>query len=476
MTGDSLITTILPASGLPSYIPIKKLYERQSWENYRGIQLRVYDEEKEAFTTAGFRDIFFTGAKPVYEITLADGKKIKCTKEHKFLTRDGFRPLEDVIGLEMVGDRAAMTKTGFLGTNGVPCHQDYEWLANARRLKPPRSLMQIARAADTSTHTIRKWLRIHQLQYSPIEVAQYTPIWNKGKFGYKTSLKHSPEHLAAIRAARSGPKSNWWKGGVERSDRLRIADWCGTIRRKKLAEASFQCLFCGSHEKLELDHIEPVYSRPDLAYEYKNIQVLCKACHDKKHAIHGDPKMWARRGRGNTLRARWTQVMKVEYLGIQDTYDIEVDHPSHNYVANKIVVHNSQRYAPVQKIEEVSPRSQDLKNRQSSHDDLTAETKEWFAKAQDEHFAEAKKLYDEALAKGIAKESARFLLPMASGTTIYMKGTVRDWVHYINLRADPGTQLEHREIALAAKELFIEQLPVVAEALGWERSTVYNGH
>lgn len=136
----------------------------------------------------------------------------------------------------------------------------------------------------------------------------------------------------------------------------------------------------------------------------------------------------------------------------------------------------SQRYAPVQKIEEIQPRRQDLKNRQSSHSDLPPETLEWFARAQDAHFSEARKLYDEALAKGIAKESARFLLPMASGTTIYMKGTVRDWVHYINLRTDPGTQLEHREIALAIKGIFIEQLPVVAEALGWERSTVYNGH
>ncbi|GAC1659035.1 MAG: FAD-dependent thymidylate synthase [Vulcanimicrobiaceae bacterium] len=135
----------------------------------------------------------------------------------------------------------------------------------------------------------------------------------------------------------------------------------------------------------------------------------------------------------------------------------------------------SQRYAPVQKIENVNPRRQDSKNRQSSHDDLPAETLEWFQKAQDNHFKDARNLYDEALAKGIAKESARFLLPMASGTTIYMKGTVRDWVHYITLRADPGTQLEHREIALAIKGTFIEELPIVAEALGWERS-IHNGH
>lgn len=127
----------------------------------------------------------------------------------------------------------------------------------------------------------------------------------------------------------------------------------------------------------------------------------------------------------------------------------------------------SQRYAAVQAIETVHPRRQDPKNRQSSHDDLPPETVEWFYRAQEEHFDEARRLYDEALAKGIAKESARFLLPMASATTIYMKGTVRDWIHYINLRTDPGTQAEHREIAQGCKRLFIEQFPIAASALDW---------
>lgn len=127
----------------------------------------------------------------------------------------------------------------------------------------------------------------------------------------------------------------------------------------------------------------------------------------------------------------------------------------------------SQRYAQVQGIATVHPRRQDLKNRQSSHDDLPPETLEWFENAQQEHFAKSRELYEEALKKGIAKESARFLLPMASETTLYFKGTVRDWIHYIALRSDPGTQLEHREIALACKAIFTEQLPVVAEALGW---------
>lgn len=127
----------------------------------------------------------------------------------------------------------------------------------------------------------------------------------------------------------------------------------------------------------------------------------------------------------------------------------------------------SQRYAAVQAIERAHPRRQDPKNRQSSHDDLPDETLAWFDRVQDEHFAQAQRLYEEALDRGIAKESARFLLPMASATTIYMKGTVRDWIHYVNLRTHPGTQAEHREIALAARDIFAEQLPIVAQALGW---------
>jgi thymidylate synthase (FAD) len=127
----------------------------------------------------------------------------------------------------------------------------------------------------------------------------------------------------------------------------------------------------------------------------------------------------------------------------------------------------SQRYSQIHDIERVHPRRQDPKNRQSSHDDLPEETLAWFERVQDEHFSSARALYDEALSKGIAKESARFLLPLASGTTLYMKGTVRDWVHYINLRSDQGAQAEHRQIALACKDIFCENLPALAQALGW---------
>ena len=85
-----------------------------------------------------------------------------------------------------------------------------------------------------------------------------------------------------------------------------------------------------------------------------------------------------------------------------------------------------------------------------------------------EHFAKAKSLYDGMIASGIAKECARFALPLATPTRLYMKGSVRSWIHYIDLRSGNGTQKEHMIIANECKSIFCEQFPTVAEALGWK--------
>lgn len=127
----------------------------------------------------------------------------------------------------------------------------------------------------------------------------------------------------------------------------------------------------------------------------------------------------------------------------------------------------SARYATVQEFETYQPRRQDEKNRQNSIDDLPAETQDWFLNAMIGVNTTAKALYDEALRKGVAKESARMLLPMTSQTKIYMHGNVRSWINYLQVRCGPETQLEHREIALAIKEIFVKELPVVASALEW---------
>ena len=83
------------------------------------------------------------------------------------------------------------------------------------------------------------------------------------------------------------------------------------------------------------------------------------------------------------------------------------------------------------------------------------------------YFDQGMQLYKKMLDHGVAKECARFVLPLAVGTKIYMTGSVRSWIHYIDLRSANGTQKEHMDIALGAKKIFIEQFPAVAEAMEW---------
>lgn len=127
----------------------------------------------------------------------------------------------------------------------------------------------------------------------------------------------------------------------------------------------------------------------------------------------------------------------------------------------------SQRYAKVEDMSFVyaEARRQDVKNRQNSIADMDEATKEFFDNAQWDVNGYCYSLYEKALAKGIAKEQARFLLPLSTETTMYMTGSVRSWIHYIHLRSANGTQKEHADIALAAKQIFCEQMPDIGKAL-----------
>ena len=131
----------------------------------------------------------------------------------------------------------------------------------------------------------------------------------------------------------------------------------------------------------------------------------------------------------------------------------------------------SQRYADTNLITEHIPvpdlRRQDTKNRQNSTDDLGDYVKLKFQAEIAEHFAAANNLSKRLLDVGVAKECARFVLPLATPTRIYMSGSCRSWIHYINLRSANGTQKEHMDIALECKKVFSEQFPTVAEALEW---------
>ena len=130
----------------------------------------------------------------------------------------------------------------------------------------------------------------------------------------------------------------------------------------------------------------------------------------------------------------------------------------------------SQRFAAstaLGKIDLPELRRQDDKNRQNSIDDLDPEVVEKLNRQIETLFTASTNLYSQMLEAGVAKECARMVLPLATPTRIYMTGSCRSWVHYINLRSAHGTQKEHMEIAEECRKVFTEQFPAVSEALEW---------
>jgi|TARA_B000000557_G_scaffold226072_1_gene196342 thymidylate synthase (FAD) len=131
----------------------------------------------------------------------------------------------------------------------------------------------------------------------------------------------------------------------------------------------------------------------------------------------------------------------------------------------------SQRYADTNLLGVIpipDLRSQDSKNRQNSIDDIPENQKKQLQKTIAKYFAEGIDLYNELIREGVAKECARFVLPLATPTKLYMTGSCRSWIHYINLRSAHGTQLEHMRIAEEVRDVFIKQFPAVSEALEWQ--------
>ncbi|MEI8185099.1 MAG: FAD-dependent thymidylate synthase [Chlorobiaceae bacterium] len=166
--------------------------------------------------------------------------------------------------------------------------------------------------------------------------------------------------------------------------------------------------------------------------------------------------------------------IKHKHWSVFEMVDMSVEIVTSRAISPQILRHKSfqfqefsQRYAQAQEIERYLPRRQDSKNRQNSLDDLDDATKQWFEDAQEHIAREGLEYYNSALEKGIAKECARVLLPLGTRTKLYMKGSVRSWIHYLEVRTDKSTQKEHQEIAIEIRKIFMAQFPVTAAALDW---------
>jgi thymidylate synthase (FAD) len=182
----------------------------------------------------------------------------------------------------------------------------------------------------------------------------------------------------------------------------------------------------------------------------------------------------------NQINPTYAKLLKYcadhNHWSVFEMVDATVEIQTSRMIAPQILRHRSmnfqefsQRYQSVSSdgIELYVARRQDNKNRQNSIDDLSDEIKAEWERRQLENWKSAFEHYKWALDNDIAKECARAVLPLQTKTKMYMKGSLRSWLHYVNLRASNGTQKEHADIALAIKSELIQEFPVFAEAVGW---------
>lgn len=176
-----------------------------------------------------------------------------------------------------------------------------------------------------------------------------------------------------------------------------------------------------------------------------------------------------------------TYCLRKSHWSVFEQADLTLEVKTSRAISAQILRHksmffqeHSQRYSEVAEFETYEARRQDAKNRQNSIDDLPEDTKSWFLLAQSEVQEYCLERYKHALDLGIAKESARFLLPMSASTTVYVKGTVRSWLTLFLVRLEVGTQKEFRDIARAAFDIFEVKYPVVARVFKQLHPDLFN--
>ena len=422
LAGNARIT-VSTETGAVQRLPIEELYSKWNKNSFRARYARSYDPEMERFISAPILSVYQSGEKPVYQYTIKTSdsyKTIDCTQEHRILTKEkGFVPFKEAYdqGLSV----ALNGKETFpLPYQNPDVLRENAWMGSTA----------FAEAYGIKDVTARKWFRKHGI------------------------VPAKPNNAASsnICIPFEAKKSSFMK-------------WARSTLLKQSCE---HCGHNGSMSRLELSHIIAHDNNERLCFDETNLQTLCASCH-RKYDINTQGKQY---GWTLGMTAKWGRITAEKYLGIQMTYDIEMDHPTHNFVANGIVVHNSQRYADTSELgSAVIPhlRRQDHKNRQNSIDDLSSESIANYYRRISKLYEDAEHLYREMVSSGVAKECARSILPLSTQTRLFMNGTIRSWIHYLQLRESNGTQLEHREIALAIKKIFCAEFPVIGEAVFGEQ-------
>lgn len=343
------------------------LYRRDCKKRLKKMRVRCLNEENNIFTSNHIEDVVFSGLNPVYKVTLADGKELKCTQNHKILTPYGWRILAQLgVGYKVL-------------VNGKPLqdadktYQNKEWLELqfSQGLTPK----EVACLVGCSTEAVKKWAYHHKL------------TWEK----------------------------------------------------KQLLEVS---------------------KHPELAFDEDNLKILCSSCHSRHHKLN----------QKNPLCAHPVEIVAIEYIGIEPTYDLVMADPHHNFVANGVVVHNSSRYTGKRIIEAVLGQK-DIEEvfylRPVGHYSDRQGNKYYYSpehRQRDlEWCLEAAKRYQADIEAGMSEEHARGTLPFDYRQHFVVSFNMRSFLHFCDLRNKKDAQLEIQKLCELMWPHFKEWTPAIAQ-------------
>jgi len=478
LTGDTLIYSTRWDQGKPNGSKKRRLDDLYAMtETHHGrsriklLRLRCLDEQTSTFTTGKVKSIVRSGVKPVFTVTLADGKTITATKEHRFLTKDGWLPLEEIVGsLSISRSGLAVYKKldAEIMVNGQPMYKDADWLHEHYIVKK-LSQEDIASIAGVSKHTIRSWISKHGLQKPMGSWTVGVSPWNTGK-RYQTGTKKSEEECAKLSERMKGEGNHRWKGGTTAKGvvlRRGVED----LRSDIYARDNYHCRLCGKRgAKLSIHHILPVWARPDLVCDPENMVTLCRFCHLKVNN-HEEDYIEAfghtSSELGNATRPivrkphlvpKPVRIVAITYAGEQMTYDIEMEGPHHNFVANGIITHNSQtsqRYVSGRVLrfverpefaEDEQLHIQFLQRIERSAGEYAALTNRLVELQQAGNTILSGEARTDLLKK--VRQAARSALPNETEAPIVVTGNTRSWRHVIEMRADAHAEVEIRALAV----------------------------
>lgn len=437
VTGD----TVIPSYSDSARFTGKKrtIEEIYNWSKdakcqaaFKALVIRSFDEETHTIIPNKIKQVFYNGIQDVFEIKTASGRAIKCTAGHRFFTAQGWKCLSDI----NVGDS--------IYSNGKELLENEDWIRH-NYLTLNKTRKQVALEIGCCEATLYKAFQ----RFGIFKPWSDRPNSHPGH-GIKGMF--SMEQRKAISIRKSGKNNEGYK-----LDRETLSSSGGYSEAHRFFDGVEKvCENCGATESVEIHHIDknPRHNSRD------NIKFLCPKCHRLWH------KPFA-------IGAFVDNVCSISYVGKQKVFDLEMESPYHNYIANGLIVHNSvesTRYCKYGELTFIEPIFWDKNEPSETYEVLNDDEGETaFAKRPNKYNAWLQTMegisvvYKFLIDNGAKPEEARSVLPLCIKSEYYVTANLREWRHILKLRTSPKAHPEMRFIAGQILSTFKEKLPVIVE-------------